>query len=708
MKEQYSRNFSAAGTGNAEALFPEQTHRGFFENAPVGIFRCDTQGRFIMANPSLAGMLGFRDPEEILAKVEDIDGEFFLNNGEFNEFRRKVLSQGRAEEEFQIMNAEGGLVWIRLTGVRNSGPEGQCLDCFALEITEQKRDQWMLEEKDELFKSIYENVDEGIFQCTPSGRLVKGNPALAAIFGYKDFDSLSEDGGSFASGLLEPRESFESLANLLDTENRVSNFESLARKKDGSPMWVSIGASTLRDVNGDPVLYQGSLREVTEKKTAENKLLYNAYHDKLTGLSNREMFIVLLERVLERAARDEGYDFAVLFADIDRFKVVNDSLGHELGDRVLIEVARRFTNVLRGEDEIARFGGDQFVLLLEKVKDGQQAVSVAERLHECLREPLYIKGHEIFISVSIGIVHACGEYREAGKLLADAEQAMHRAKNDPHLRYTVLDETMHELAIKRLSMETDLRKALDRDEFQVHYQPIIELGSGVVSGLEALVRWKHPMGEMVSPMEFIPLAEETGMIIPLGYMVLTEACRQMRAWNQDLGLQDSVHVSVNLSTKQFLKADLVEDVKRILKDTGLHGRMLVLEVTESALMSDPEAAREHLNRLKDLQVKICIDDFGTGYSSLSYLKNLPSDGLKVDRSFIMDIDTSSDNRAIAEAVIKLAHSLGKMVVAEGIETSRQLAVLRALRCTFGQGYYFSKPREASKLPDLLRGKQHWM
>lgn len=684
---------------------PECDHnayQGFFQNATCGICRSSEDGRFLVANPAMADMLGFESPEALVRGVKNIDEELFLGTGEYQQLFSDAR-QGRepVTGEFQLFCNDGSTIWVSVKAhyVENESGQG-VLEGYLTEITEQKRGEWLLKEKEELYRGVYDYSTEGLFQCTPAGRLVSGSPSLARCFGFENFEQLSGTYQEFKDLLENPR-AFSDFAHRLEKNGVVERFESKARKNDGQAMWVSINARVQKDAEGLPILFQGSLHEITGRKDAERRLHYQSVHDTLTGLMNRGMFVYHLDKALARMARNKDYSFAVIFADLDRFRIINDSLGYEIGDKVLIELARRLGGALRDEDALSRFGSDKFGIFVEGATLAVDAIRVAERLLGVLEKPIVIEEHEVFLTLSMGIALSSDSGGDSGKLLADAEQAMTRAKKNPHLRYVVLDDTMQNVALERLCLETDLRKGMDREEFMMFYQPIVDLKTGDVVALEALMRWCHPIRKLVSPSEFIPVAEETGLIIPLGFMALRQACAQMQEWTQRLKFNPPKVVAVNLSAKQFMKADLMEDVKRVLAETGLDGKQLKLEVTESAFMANPQTAKELLSRLKELGVFIVIDDFGTGYSSLSYLKHLPSDILKIDRSFVSDIEISADNKAISETIIALAKSLGLAVVAEGIEKEEHWRILAAMGCDLGQGFFFSPPVEAKKAEALL-------
>lgn len=485
---------------------------------------------------------------------------------------------------------------------------------------------------------------------------------------------------------------------------RSELFESEHRMvcRDGAHRWVLSRGIAVKDAQGQPCRMAGSQSDITERKQAEEQLQRDAFYDPLTALPNRALFMDRLRNALRRrTGRPSESQLAVVFVDVDRFKLVNDSLGHAVGDELLRSLSQRLQSCLRPGDTVARFGGDEFTLLLEDVGSVERATRVADRVRAELFRPFAPGGHEVFATVSMGIALSAGKRQRPEDLLRDADNAMHRAKEAGRARYEVFDTEMHRRSMALLRLEGELRRAIEREEFRVHYQPIVELTSGRLAGFEALVRWQHPDRGMVLPSEFVPLAEETGLIVPIGEWVLLQTCRQMRAWGVGAPGARPLRVSANLSTRQFAQPDLAGRVQWALEETGTEGTSLHLEITETAVMETRASAANTLARLKELGIRISIDDFGTGYSSLSYLQRLPIDTLKIDQSFIRLMGDGSRESEIVRTIVAMAHNLGMTVVAEGVELDQQEADLRAIGCDYGQGLLYAAALDPSAAARMI-------
>jgi diguanylate cyclase (GGDEF)-like protein/PAS domain S-box-containing protein len=488
---------------------------------------------------------------------------------------------------------------------------------------------------------------------------------------------------------------------ILKSVRRALKGEDISITVEEASLTFDTRYTPLRGEDGDVIGVLGVATDITERKRAEEQLRHDALHDSLTGLPNRSLFLDRLHHSLRRRERAEDYLFALLYLDLDRFKNVNDSLGHTRGDQLLIETARRLELCLRPSDTVARFGGDEFAVLLDGIRDVSDALRVAARIQLQLTSPFNLSGYEVFTSASIGIAYSATGYENVKDMLRDADIAMYRAKEKGKAQHVVFDQDMHDRAVARLELETDLRRAVENEAFQVHYQPIISVKSGTVQGLEALVRWEHPERGLVSPSEFIQLAEETGLIVSIDRLVIRTACRQLSLWNQERHDLPPLYISLNLSRRNLGRPDLLSEVDKILKETRIAPENMYLEITESGIMQDPTAAQSTLAELRGRGVQSLVDDFGTGHSSLSILQSLPIDGLKVDRSFIMDLEHKQENQEIVQTIIALAQNLGKHSIAEGVETSQQLEILRGMDCEFAQGYLFSKPLPVEQVPSVL-------
>lgn len=561
-------------------------------------------------------------------------------------------------------------------------------------IAEQERISKALKESEEHFRSAFDQA-AGMALVDLDGRWLQVNQSLCRMLGFTEEELL----GNNFKAITRPEDlggDLNNLYQLVEGRATTTQIEKRYLHQSGADVWVLQSASLVRDTEGSPQHFIFQIQDITERKQAEEHIHHAAFHDALTNLPNRILLTDRLSVAVERAKRNPDYQFAVLFIDLDRFKIVNDSLGHQYGDQLLIEVAGRLRTSVRAVDTVARLGGDEFAILLDGIEGVENAAPTAERIQEQLTSPFTLFGQEVFISGSIGIAFSRSGYNSPDDILRDSDAAMYRAKSNGKARHEIFDQTMHARAMEQLQLENDLRRAVERHEIEVHYQPIVSLASTEIRGFEALARWPHPQRGYVSPVEFIRIAEETGLIIVLGLEVLREACRQTAAWQARFPLNSSLTISVNLSPRQLKQPDLVEQVEAVLQDTGLRPECLRMEITESLVMENPDTAARILDRLKQLGVQLSLDDFGTGYSSLSYLHRFPFDILKIDRSFVSRNDQGSVK--IIKTILMLAAELNLTVVAEGIETEQQLEQLRTLNCAYGQGYFFSRPlsREAAE------------
>jgi diguanylate cyclase (GGDEF)-like protein/PAS domain S-box-containing protein len=582
----------------------------------------------------------------------------------------------------------------------NMENHGRLVLAIIRDVTERKEVEKVIKESEERFRSLVQNTSDIITILDADGTIDYISPAVERVTGYKPEEQIGTD--AFRPVHPDDREQALSIfAEVLKSPGLHPPLEFRMPHKDGSWRYLEHVVNNLLE---DPAVRGVVVTswDVTERKALEEQLRHQAFHDPLSGLPNRALFMDRLEHAFVRANR-RGDKIAVLFTDLDNFKVINDSLGHEVGDQLLVAVAERIKHCLRPEDTAARLGGDEFTILIEAVDSMTDAVRVAERIAEILQPPFALDQHEVFSTTSIGIALSSPLQKQPADLLRHADLAMYRAKHKGKARYEVFEPGMGTDALERLRLENELRRALERGEFKVYYQPVVALEGGRIVGAEALVRWEHPIRGLLLPEEFLSVAEETGLIARIGEKVLREACHQVRAWQVRYPSEPPLMVSVNLSPKQLFRPELIAEV---LAETEIYPGSLQLEITESTMMSNGVHSANHaLRNLKDLSVELAVDDFGMGYSSLSYLKHFPVDFLKIDRSFIaglgQDADGASKDAEIVSAMIDLTHALGLKAVAEGVETSEQLTRLRVMKCDRAQGNYFWEPLPSGALAVIL-------
>ncbi|WP_299414059.1 EAL domain-containing protein [Acaryochloris sp. IP29b_bin.148] len=521
------------------------------------------------------------------------------------------------------------------------------------------------------------------------------NPAYLNLFGYEHSGELLGKSWDSLYSVEEATRFRHEIFPVLEQEQAWQG-ETIARRKDGSTFVQGVSLSLAENETLIVVC-----RDISELKQAQPHIAHNALHDPLTNLPNRALLLERLDLAIKKAQRYEDYRYAVLFLDLDRFKVINDSLGHLIGDKLLIGIAQRLKIHLRNTDMVARLGGDEFVILLEESSSEETVIEIVNRIIKECQTPFDFNKQKIFSSVSIGIVLETENYLQAEELLRDADIAMYQAKKDENHAYKIFNKAMYIKAFNRLTLETDLRKALEQGEFVLHYQPIFDLFDNQLMGFEALVRWQHPIHGLISPTQFVPIAEETGLIIPLDGWVIRQACQQVNYWEKKFPRSLSLKVSINLSAKDFRKPSLIQEIDILLTEKKLEGALITIEITESMLMDNLEKTIDVLNQLKSRNIQISIDDFGTGYSSLSYLNRLPIDNLKIDRSFVNQMQADKRDYQIVNTITALSRQLGLVTIAEGIETPRQLSLLKQLDCQLGQGYFFSEPLPADEIENRI-------
>ncbi len=679
----------------------ERKYRSIFENAVEGIFQTTPAGRYLDVNPSLARIYGFDAPRELIEHFKDIKNELYVDPGRRDDFVR-IMDQSHEVWNFEsrVRKKGGEIIWIS-ENARAIFNEAGGIDHYegtVVDITKRKRAEEALEAQRAFFRQLFEHSPQAIVLIDEKRNVLDANKGFEELFGYRAEDIQ----GFGVRAFIVPEDLLTECENVraaILAGNTVQK-ETSRRHRDGRLIPVSMIGFRVKsgDAAGGVVyIYQ----DISERKSFEEQITHQAFHDALTGLPNRSLFAERLERALARGKRRGEYQYAVLMIDLNKFKAVNDSLGHAAGDLLLVEIATRIRSCMRSVDTVARLGGDEFAVILEEFRAKREVINVAERIQESLRRPCLVCGGEVFPGASIGIVLRTKEYTSSEDILRDADIAMYRAK-ELSRSYMIFDRRMHKEILETISLEAELREALAHGDMVLHYQPIVNVDSRGLEGFEALVRWNHPTRGIVPPGKFIPLAEETGIILPLGRWVITEACRQLGHWQRTIPGAERLSVSVNVSCRQFGRDGLVEHVAQVLEETGLDPSLLKLEITESVLMRDTGHSIHELNRLKALGVRIAVDDFGTGYSSLAYLRQLPIDLLKIDRSFISGSDNPEDNIQIVRSIISLARNLGLTVIAEGVEREDQFARLQSVRCDKAQGYMFSRPVDVGAAERYIR------
>ena len=679
----------------------ERRYRSLVENASDLFVICAVDGSVRYVSPSLNRLLGI-DPSEVIG-LANVDVHHPEDLPRVIAAFEEALTCERVNVDFRVRHRDGSWRWLELT-VTNllDDPDVEGFVLNGRDVTERRRAEEALRVSEERWRALLLNSSDAITVLGADGAVLYASPSTERLLGHYPeamlampvFDLVHPDDLERAVGIL---------GALVSSTGASEPIDMRVMHADGSYRWIECIANNLLD---DPVVagIVVNVRDVTERRRAQDELARQALCDSLTGLPNRALLLDRLGSALHRGARTESLT-AVLFLDLDHFKLVNDSLGHALGDQLLVTVGERLQLVLRQGDTAARLGGDEFVLCCEDVGSEDEVAEIADRVATVLAEPVVIDGHELTVTASIGMTSAANGTRKPEELLRDADVAMYRAKDRGRARAEMFQPSMRTRARERLEQQLDMRRALASGQFRMNYQPIVSLADGRLVGAEALVRWAHPRRGVVLPGEFIPDAEETGLIEPLGTWVLAQSIAEAAEWNRHRS--DPIDIAVNLSARQIAGGKLPDLVATTLDIHGLDPRCLCLEITESILMDEPEHVVRVLKDLTAMGVRLAIDDFGTGYSSLTYLKRFAADIIKVDRAFVNGIEHEGENRAIVTAVLGLGAGLGITVVAEGVETKAQSEALLELGCTIGQGFYFSTPLPPETFEELVRADVAW-
>jgi diguanylate cyclase (GGDEF)-like protein/PAS domain S-box-containing protein len=692
----------------AQAALVESEARWQFalDGSGEGVWDWDVRTKRVFYSHRWKDMLGYEE-HEIGTRLEEWDSRVHPDDKAqcYNDLQSHFSGQTPVyQNEYRIRGKDNRYRWILDRGkVIEWSEEGQPLRIIGThtDITERKQAEKQLQDLTDRLGLAVQAAEMGIWDWDILNNRLEWDERIYELYGIRpgDFD------GAFAAweAVVHPEDlpRCQAVTQQALRGEGGSPLEFRVLHPDGSILHIESHFLVQQDAEGRPLRMIGVNLDITQRKQAEAQMIHNALHDSLTDLPNRSLLTKRLELALQRVQRSSSYCFAVLFLDLDRFKVINDSLGHLIGDQLLITVAHKLHNIIRPTDVAARLGGDEFVILLEHITDIQAVVQVAERLLTEFEGPINVDGHEVFITTSIGIVWGSAAYTSAADLLRDADIALYRAKGQGRARYEIFDAEMHTQAVKRMTLEHNLREAIDQQAFAAYYQPIFVLQTQQLVGFEALIRWPHPTQGFISPADFIPLAEETGMILPISRWMLRTVCEQITLWRQRFPDKKDLRVSVNLSGKDLLQPGLIDTIRQILYQTQAPATALTLEITESVLIENVEDTIDLLRQLRSDGIRISIDDFGTGYSSLSYLYNLPADYLKIDKSFVGNMHLDDRNHKIVQTVINLSDQLQLAAIAEGIETQNQLKWLKALHCELGQGYLFSHPLAPEAATALL-------
>ncbi len=672
------------------------------ETMQLGVTVTDLNGTIIDINPADAEMHGY--------EVEELIGEhasIFAESGRKSPLSETDLRSMKSwRRESVNLRKDGSTFVAQLMSdvVRDHLGNAVGVVTTCEDISERIETEQALRQSETRYALAAAGASVGLWDWDVAGGTLFYSARWKSMLGFDEgeigadadewLDRIHPDDRTRVDAEIEGLLQQDGSSDAFEIEHRLAH-------KSGAYRWFLCSGVLVADASGNVVRMVGSHQDVTERKRAEQQLLEDAFHDALTGLPNRFFFQSLVERCIGRSRRSDNYFFAVMILDLDRFKVVNDSLGHAVGDRLLVAVGRRLKPLLRPSDTMARFGTDQYGILLEDVRHSDDAIRVARRIQSKLEKSFGVDDRDVFISASIGIATNATVYDEADAVIRDADTAMHRAKARGTARFEVFDSDMRQQAVERLQLETELRCVVEQRQLRTFYQPIVALPDSHLVGFEALLRWDHPERGTLLPAEFMNVAEETDLIVPMGWWILKDACVQLKQWHETIEGAENLSIAVNLSGRQLVQVDAFDHVHGVLKDTDLCKGALRLEMTETVMMEGGSRSTDLCNRLKDLSVRLHMDDFGTGYSSLSYLHAFPLDILKIDRSFVSRMTERSKFSEIVRAIVDMAHGLGMKVVAEGVETQEQLDLLSGFGCDYAQGFVFSVPVEASEAEKFI-------
>ncbi|MBP1711286.1 MAG: hypothetical protein H6Q49_1488 [Deltaproteobacteria bacterium] len=678
----------------------EVKYRTILEEMDEAYFEVDLAGNYTYVNDAISRLLGYPQ-EELLGTTfrKQVNEE---DTALLYEAFGKIFTTGKPVRDiaYKAIRKDGEIRYSEITGFPIQNQKGEVVGFRGIgrDITERKRMEETLRQSEQKYRTILEEMDEAYFEVDLSGNYTYVNDAISRLLGYPQEELL---GTTFRKQVNEEDTAllYEAFGKIFTNGKPVRDISYKAIRKNGEIRYAEIAGFPIQNQKGEVIGFRGIGRDVTERKRSEEQIRHMATHDALTDLPNRMMFGQLLNHAIQAAKRNKR-KLAVLFIDLDRFKIVNDTLGHEAGDMLLKTTAARFKQTLRAMDVVARLGGDEFVILVEEVDNPGQLVTVAQKILSAAMKPVSLMGEECRVTASVGISVYPKDGEDDQALMKTADKAMYFAKEEGKNNYQFYSEDMKSQSVEQLSLETHLRLALERNELSLNYQAKLDFKTGAITGVEALLRWHSPILGDVTPTQFIPVAEETGLIIPIGRWVMKTACAQNVAWQRQ-GLPP-VCISVNLSLRQLRDENLIEDIKAALEDSGLAPHLLELEITESMVMHNPARMVAILTQIKDMGVRLAIDDFGTGYSSLAHIRRFPIDTIKVDRSFIRNVPDDYEDKAIIEAIISMGQTLSLTVVAEGVETQEQMNYLKEHSCNEMQGFYFSKPVAADEFANLLK------